>query len=734
VPPEGEAPVESGVAPEPDAAPEAGPAPGDESEPEPTLEQEPEPAPEADPAPEPEPERAPEPEPQLELELTPEPEAESIPDPEPEPAEEEAPASYPSLAPLSLGNMGETRRESVARRLRALRERSPRPPGAPAFPAPDEEGADSGDGSLRENLAGRAGALGGGLSGARDRAAGAWHSVPTVARQRIAAAAIVAVVFLVVVLVVLPAAPCEAPGGDECAPGDDAIALVPDDAFAYAHADIDPDTEQYREASAIASRLPLLSRVALAGVVDELGRVDFASQVLPWAGGELALAVLPGTGSLARVVMIEADDPDAATAFAAELLGPGAETTQVGSVDVTTAGRTSSAIVDGFLLLGDAGAVASMADPEEGGGTLAESPAATEALDELDDDLVASAYLSGPGARALLADPGLSSLNTFVDASATSGVAVGVSAADGVLEVESRSVLDPERAGASPSFFAALPPFAPELPNDVGSDALAYLGLGDPGTSVDALLTQAAADAPELVVAFESLEKDLKRDTGISLRDDILPLLGSEAALSLEPLSAEGEPPAPGTIAPSGVPYVSLIADGIDAATAARSLANLQEPLVTALSASQGAPIAGFETAKIAGVDAQSLAVSPEVNLTYAVYDDRLVIATNPIGIEQARAEGDGLEAAAAFEQVTADLPEEVSVLAFLDLRGLISLGEEIGLGADPAYATYAPDLRALEAAAMAVTDADGTIRTDLRIAVGEPAAPEVESSPLGAE
>ena len=310
-------------------------------------------------------------------------------------------------------------------------------------------------------------------------------------------------------------------------------------------------------------------------------------------------------------------------------------------------------------------------------------------------------------------------------------MAVGVSASDGVLSLESRSVLDPDRAETSPGFFSALPPFPPELPADVGSDALAYLGLGDPATSVDELITQAKAGNPDLVKSFERFEKDLDRQAGIDLTDDLLPLLGTEAALSIEPVSAEGEQPAPGTIAPSGVPYVSLIADGIDAESAARSLAGLQGALVDALASG---PVAGFETAKIAGIDAQSLAVSPEVNLTYAIYDDRLVIATNPVGIEQARAEGDGLESAESYEQVTDGLPEEVSAISFLDLQGLFSLGEEIGLAEDPTYATFAQDLRALDAAALAVTDADGTIRTDLRIAVGEAAPPEVDSPVLGGE
>ena len=106
-------------------------------------------------------------------------------------------------------------------------------------------------------------------------------------------------------------------------------------------------------------------------------------------------------------------------------------------------------------------------------------------------------------------------------------------------------------------------------------------------------------------------------------------------------------------------------------------------------------------------------------------------MATNPVGVAQARAEGDGLAATSGFAAVTKGLPDEVSLLSYLDLRGLIALGEQIGLGADPTYAMFAADLRALDAAALAVTDSGDELRTDLRIAVGEPAPAQTESSPL---
>ena len=57
-------------------------------------------------------------------------------------------------------------------------------------------------------------------------------------------------------LVAVPALPCEAPGGDTCPPADDAIQLVPQDALAYVHLNVDRDTEQYEDAAKVSERFP----------------------------------------------------------------------------------------------------------------------------------------------------------------------------------------------------------------------------------------------------------------------------------------------------------------------------------------------------------------------------------------------------------------------------------------------------------------------------------------------
>ena len=328
----------------------------------------------------------------------------------------------------------------------------------------------------------------------------------------------------------------------------------------------------------------------------------------------------------------------------------------------------------------------------------------------------------------------MSSLDTFVDSDATAGVAAALSVDDETATVSIRSSLDPERTQTSPGFFAALPKFTPSLTANVGADALAYLGLGDPAKSVGSLRSQAAAAAPALLSAFDGFQEALRREGGGSVTDDLLPLLGDEAALSVEPVTAGGASQSPGVLVNSRTPYVSLIAKGVDGDAAAPALAKLQQPLVGALDPVSIGQVPAFEASRIDGVQAQSLFVSPQVDLTYSTYDDRLVVATNKLGVQQARATGGGLAASPTFKALSEPLPDEVSLIAYLNLADLLSLGEQVGLAEDPGYATLAPDLRNLEAAVLAVVGGDDRIDTDLRVTVGQTPAVGVTASPIGGE
>ena len=677
-----------------------------------------------------------------------------------------SPAKSQGGEQLSLGDLNEGR-DGVREKLRQLRERAPSRPslprreratdaapvglraraagagggspspapkgGSPPPPPPPSNGGGPGLLQRAEALLSGAGRA---LGSAGTAAAHRWSELPRIARQRIAAGAIVLAVVAFVVWVLIPAAPCGAPGGDSCPAEDHAIALVPDDALAYAHVDIDPDGEQLAAASAYGDRLPLLGGLLLGSVSDVAGKpVDFRTQVSPWAGDEAALAVLPQLPATATVTMIEADDVDGANDFAADVIGP-ATTENIGGLAVQVGENgQASALLDGFLLIGDEDGVKAMVAGDDIGNLGTAAVAA--GIDDLPEDRFAYAYLSGDGARALLQRGSqLSTLDTFVNSQASEAVTAALSFEGGLASLTIRSEQDPDLAAEHPAFFSALPQFNPALDADVGPDALAYLGLGDPASSVDSLLERAQSGAPALVEAYDRASRDLRKAGGVSISDDLLPLLGSEAALSVEPVAGE-EAPTPGVLESAGVPYVSLIADGVDSKAAAQSLADLQKPLTEALAPSGGeaaGQVAVFAPLQIAGIEAQSLAVSPNVELTYATYDDRLVVATKPIGIAQARDGGDGLADSSDYRGVTSGMPADVSMLTYLDLRDLLSIGEQIGLGADPAYARLAPDLRALQPAALSVDDTGEEVRTDINISLGEPEEPDPDATGIGAE
>ena len=91
-----------------------------------------------------------------------------------------------------------------------------------------------------------------------------WGSLSIIARRRLVAAIGVVVVIIAILALAVPNLPCSFPGGDSCPPPDDAEALVPSDALAYLHADLDPNSEQYKALTDLAGRVPLFSDQAVA--------------------------------------------------------------------------------------------------------------------------------------------------------------------------------------------------------------------------------------------------------------------------------------------------------------------------------------------------------------------------------------------------------------------------------------------------------------------------------------
>jgi hypothetical protein len=571
-----------------------------------------------------------------------------------------------------------------------------------------------------------------------------WLRLSIYTRRRVVAALGLVAVIALIAFVAVPALPCQAPGGDSCPPADDAIHLVPADAIAYLHVNVDPDTDQFEAGQKVAARLPRLTQQAIGGLLADLpgpngGPPDFSRDVRPWFGGEAAIALVPrGATTAEEIQLLEAADQDGARKFAEQVVSGKPHTSTYRDVDVEVDRRgLATAIVDGFLAVGRESGVRDVIDVQAGAkgtGSLDHSPAARAARDALPDERLADAYLSEDGIARFVSSSRapLGSLAAVVDPGASRGVAAALVATDDGLEAEVRSLLDPARAKAHPGFFSAFPAFAPELPGALQPATLAYLGIGAPGKTLQSLLEQAAAAQPGLAAAVGGVVHQVRKLGNVNLERDLLPSLGGEAAFALEPSPARGagaEPKhgggeAAGRTALPGFesPFLEFVGAAANTGRASKALARLEGPIAKALRPSRTHQAPVFGEHQVGETKAQSLRLSPTVNLTYAIVNSLLVIATDPAGVEDVVAGKGGLSGVDSFDQATDGLPGTVSLLGYLNLQDLVALGEAAGLAEDPAYATFASEVRSLHALGLAVQASPEELSTDARLVVGEPA------------
>ncbi len=563
-----------------------------------------------------------------------------------------------------------------------------------------------------------------------------WAGLSPEARRRLPLAAGAALAATLLLALLASNLPCQLPGGDSCPAADDAAELIPADAIAYVHVNLDPETEQYRLARETAAAAPLLSGQitsrALALVPGPGGRPpDFGGQLAPWFGGEAAIALL-GTGatSASRVELLEATDGEAAARYAVSIAAGQVQGEDYRGIEIATDQRgIATASIDGFLAIGRAEslrAVIDVATEADGASSLAGDSTTEELRDELPEQRLAEAYLSEEGVAGLVGDRGaLGSLAPFVSPGASRGAAAALTATEDGLELAVRSELDPERTASEPGFFAAFPDFEASLPELLPGRSLAYLGFGDPGATVRTLLAQASAQAPGVAAGFEQLVSRLRREGGVDLERDLLDALGGEAALVV------GAPPET-----AARPYLALIAAGVDEQRARRALAALQSPLAAAVDPGSDLQAPVFGELQVGGVKARSLRISPTVELTTAVFGGLAVIATDPAALRALAADQGRLADAELFRRATDDLGDDAqgSLVGYLDLGELVAIGEQLGLAEDPAYVTFAAELRRLEALGFAVSSSDELLGTDARLLVAgpedDPAAPQPNAPP----
>jgi hypothetical protein len=315
-------------------------------------------------------------------------------------------------------------------------------------------------------------------------------------------------------------------------------------------------------------------------------------------------------------------------------------------------------------------------------------------------------YLSREGVQQLLSGRAgaAGQLETFVDYAATSGMAAAAVAREDGIEVELVSDLDPKLTEKSPSFFSQLPDFEPGLADEAGGRAIGYVGVGELGPTLTELLGDAGKGATGLPASLQALATQLENEVGVNPLRDLLPVLGGEAALVAEPTD--------------GVPFASLVVDDVDEDRAAEALAALQKPLLTSLRGGGRGQVPAFTESDVDGVTVRSIQLSPTVNLSYALFDGKLVISTDPAGIEQVRADSDSLADSEPFERVDDHLPDQVSALVFLNLDELFGQVTRTDLVEDPFFANLSVLFDNASAMGLAVNGEGDRISSNLFLAL----------------
>jgi hypothetical protein len=552
----------------------------------------------------------------------------------------------------------------------------------------------------------------GAATAAGGRSAGAWWSRRSRGTKlQVGAVAGIVVLYLILKFLPVPGVPCQVSAAKECAPSNDTIAYVPRDAALYIHLTVNSDSHQWELERDLGETLPnftALLQSDTSAITAPVGRpIDLSREVLPWAEDDLALLGIPGPkGSTAEAYVVGVGDNAQANRFLNSLAPSGPATLD------TIGGASLSAYGSGFatarsgdqLLFGSEAAVRAALAAKAGQQPGLEGSDQDRAREQLPDVRFAEVYLSRAGVQRFLPPTatGASQLNTFFDYGATSGMAVGARARDDGVQVNLVSELDPKLEPRSPTVFASLPEFEPGLADEAGPRALGYIGVGELGPAINNALASAGAGAQGLAGSLRALAQRLQKEAGVDPLKDLLPALGGQAALVAEPTGA--------------APYASLIVDGVDEEKAAEALASLQGPLLRSLAA--GGQVPSFRTTEVDGVPVHSLRVSPSVDLSYAIFDGKLVISTQPQGISQVRSSSDNLADTSAFEDATERLPDRVSALVFLNLDEVLGLAQQAGLAENPLYASLSEDISRVGSLGLAVRGSDDELQSELFLAI----------------
>jgi hypothetical protein len=463
-----------------------------------------------------------------------------------------------------------------------------------------------------------------------------------------------------------------------CGSGSDvgaAADVVPEDVFVYASLDTDFDGDGWAALEEFAARFPggddLMQSLADDISSSEEG-IDFETDVKPALGDEVALVMLdapavpdleaapPGTELYSDeeqvVILLQPEDE---AAFQ-RLLETDDEPAVTDEVDGWTVVAENQESLDAYRERLD-------------GPRLDGSDDFERAMEGLEGDALAHVFVNGAKlAGTIEGDPGAPPVDAFLPGGELPSFGLAFDVEADSARVDGRAVFEGENPFATDSYSS-------DLPEQVPGDVLAYFSFNDLESAFSRFRDVAAETDPEAERQLGMAEGLL----GVSLEEDVFPLLSGEGALYLR----AGAP----------IPEVTLVTEIEDEEKALDTLDKIVrfaggfEPRLREAS-----------TVEIDGIEARELPIEPPVSLYYAAFDGLLVVTTSQEGIVALRQDSDRLSDSEAFDDALdrAGVPDETQGFGYLDLESVVplwlGLGSAAGDELDPEAQAYLDPLQSL--------------------------------------
>lgn len=453
---------------------------------------------------------------------------------------------------------------------------------------------------------------------------------------------------------------------------DNAVTLVPQEAFVYGNVFLDPSTDQKEAIRDLLEKFPKApnpeeAKDQLTELFDEgLKEIDatFEDDIDPWLGTQVAgFAVAPQSpeGDPTGAFLIGSDDNDAAQAFIDKAISKSdlefQEKTYEGVTYQLNGDSGAVGLVGDFVVIGGEQGFKDVVDTEAGGDSLEGTDRYADTEERLTDDRLATFYFDAKPLSDLLAQtPGAAGMNLgALGLNTEEPVGAALYVGSDRIVFESNSKLPTQGEGASLAALAQGSGLLAELPGQ----SWGAFGLPNAGEFIRKAFEQfAAAFAAAAGADPSQFEQEFEAQTGLNFQDDIVSWMGDLGVfVQGTDLNTIGG---------------GIVIESKDPATSTATLKRIGE----LIEAQAGVSLQPLTLPGVEGFSIQEPEMPQPINFVAA---DKVVIAFGNEATEAALQSDETLADNPTFQAAGSALGEGFSTSAYFDIATIVGFAETAG-------------------------------------------------------